>query len=842
MKLHFSDDLTSTVEQSYRDSMAAYPAKKREVDVYLAGCTPEHATCLRFLYSCMHVNDVVSFSVGQIDAYVQSTLAAYETFPTLQAVPEKIFLSYVLPYRVNDEHPDESRDLFYRALKPRVAGKGAYDAALEVNLWCCEHASYMPSDTRTLGPLTLMKTSLGRCGEESVFVVSALRSVGIPARQCYVGRWSHCDDTHAWVEVWIDGVWHYLGGCEPEPALDRGWFTAAASRSMLTYSRLWSGLVEDKNVAYRTPLYTLVNSTDSYADTAILTVRVLSGGEPASDVQVDFQLVNYSEFYTIYSGRTNSRGEVAFQTGLGDLYVHVFAENRLLTERVDVRKTRRITLELEKGHTLDELDGTLERFDLVPPAERVSSGGAAEPPAEHIERLAACDKTREDYKADFLRGENSGAFRDYRVQARGNLPQLDAFLADSRFTNEEKAELLATLRPKDFLDCTKEMLADALLAARPYRGTVPLDIYRPFILSPRIYDEMLLPVRAYIREKFPDGFASGAQVLDWLIDHVRIMPHYDAKTICGDVRGVLIYGYASAESFGTAFVAVCRTFGIPARRNSVTLEFEWADPVDGTYVFRRAANPPLSQIEPRASLRFVNETHSPLAYVERFTLGRFVDGRYQTMKFSGLLLDQESEVEVPFGHYVLVATTRQIDGTISVRAERFTVGQNRSIAVSTPEDATASRIRQVELLNSMPRGPVRDLLGTTGGGRILLFVDPGKEPTEHLLQELLSCREAYDESGCSVDILISAGEQRNNPTLKRVESSLAGVTVRVLDDAPAFLHLHRMMGIGDLRLPFALALDSRANGLFAFANYNINTAQTLLNILALSAKKEDSLQ
>lgn len=41
------------------------------------------------------------------------------------------------------------------------------------------------------------------------------------------------------------------------------------------------------------------------------------------------------------------------------------------------------------------------------------------------------------------------------------------------------------------------------------------------------------------------------------------------------------------------------------------------------------------------------------------------------------------------------------------------------------------------------------------------------------------------------------------------------------------------MGIGDLRLPFALAIDSRDRGLFAFANYNIGTARTLLRILEL---------
>ena len=69
--------------------------------------------------------------------------------------------------------------------------------------------------------LVCCNSARGRCGEESTLAVSAMRSVGIPARQCYVPRWAHCDDNHAWVEVWADGDWHYLGACEPEPVLDK---------------------------------------------------------------------------------------------------------------------------------------------------------------------------------------------------------------------------------------------------------------------------------------------------------------------------------------------------------------------------------------------------------------------------------------------------------------------------------------------------------------------------------------------------------------------------------------------------------------------------------------------
>ena len=39
----------------------------------------------------------------------------------------------------------------------------------------------------------------------------------------------------------MDGNWHYLGACEPEPLLDLGWFEYAASRAMLIHARRFDG-------------------------------------------------------------------------------------------------------------------------------------------------------------------------------------------------------------------------------------------------------------------------------------------------------------------------------------------------------------------------------------------------------------------------------------------------------------------------------------------------------------------------------------------------------------------------------------------------------------------------
>ena len=301
MLLALELSLKEKIEKQYEEWMACCPNKKREVDAWIKSADEDEAVCMKYLYAYMHPCDIVSYDVEVIASYVKATLDMYANVPYAKKVPAELFFTYVLCVRVNNEDLDNSREWIYRQLVDRVKDKKTMvEAALEVNYWCYEKATYIPSDDRTLAPFGMCNSARGRCGEESTLAVSAMRSVGIPARQCYVPRWAHCDDNHAWVEVWADGDWHYLGACEPEPVLDKGWFTAAASKAMLVHAKAFSDLESSAEIAYKTPLYALMNVTERYADCAKLTVTVTDHGVPVQNVSVLFCLVNYSELFPLH--------------------------------------------------------------------------------------------------------------------------------------------------------------------------------------------------------------------------------------------------------------------------------------------------------------------------------------------------------------------------------------------------------------------------------------------------------------------------------------------------------------------------------------------------------------
>lgn len=224
----------------------------------------DEADALEFLYRSMPMSDYLMYPPEYHLRNIRASLKVREELPWAKDVPEDIWRHFVLPARANNEYLDNFRSTYYEELRDRVKDMDMYDAALEVNHWLHEKVTYEPSDARTSAPMATIRTSKGRCGEESVLGVAAFRTVGIPARQVYTPRWAHTDDNHAWVEVWVDGKWHFLGACEPEPELDRAWFNAPASRGMLMHTRVFGDYEGPEQQISKSKGITEINVTDNY--------------------------------------------------------------------------------------------------------------------------------------------------------------------------------------------------------------------------------------------------------------------------------------------------------------------------------------------------------------------------------------------------------------------------------------------------------------------------------------------------------------------------------------------------------------------------------------------------
>ena len=194
-----------TITADFEEYISLIPRRKTEYINARDSVTGDLAILFMKAVTQLVITDAVSIDMADLLRHVTAIYKAYTTIGYCKDIPHDIFFDFVLPYRVNDEDFAPCADIFYDELYPMVRDKSMSVAAKEVNYWCLSKATYRSSDDRTKNALATVNIGHGRCGEESVLCVSALRAVGIPARQVYSPYWLHCDDNHAWVEVFTGG-------------------------------------------------------------------------------------------------------------------------------------------------------------------------------------------------------------------------------------------------------------------------------------------------------------------------------------------------------------------------------------------------------------------------------------------------------------------------------------------------------------------------------------------------------------------------------------------------------------------------------------------------------------
>lgn len=859
MNEYFTDELKARIESDYRAASGRLFPFERKIAAAMTGLSEIEALCLKFCLTNMPIQDLLSVPFEIVLRVIRHTLALLENDPLIETIPAEIFLSYLLFYRVNNENIEFNREFFYQALKGRIAGKTKKEIILEVNYWCGENVVYQATDERTASPLTTYRRGFGRCGEESTFLVSALRSVGIPARQIYTPRWAHCDDNHAWVEAYADGEWFYLGACEPEPRLDKGWFTASASKAILIQAKSFGTRFASETVSSATEISSLVNRTAKYAQTRRLTVQVRSDGEPLSDVSVHFEIINYAELFPILTVRTDSNGFASAEFGLGTIHLSALIPDSDGTPlkagfaAVDLTKDRTVELEMVPICRLRNCE-IVQRPPLESQAFLNRTEALVPDHADRIKRASAALAARE---AALTASPRLSAFRssaDYQDRfepflsgARGNFEEIVNFIEISGFSADEKYDVLSTLRVKDLVDIRSETLCDALRSAKPYRYMYADEIYRSSLLAPRVANETLVTQReriaAFYRAQGISFLSVKALYEDW-IDRIRIDERGGYGDLAADAIDVLRMKIADRRSADIAFVTVARSLGFAAD----------LDPVSGVpRGFYDGAFHPLRAADGAEDNAFETEvtldciSRRGLTYWENVTIQRFEKDRFQTLNFSDLKEAREARIGLSRGVYRIVTAARQIDGSVKAALTFLTVAadSDKRIKVAIPvADDMTTLFRYAPLPTTLleaPGGATLAVPASEPAGEVLAFIEIGAEPTEHFFNELLEAADEIRELNLPIRLISGAAQDRTQRTFQRVLAELPSVGSFTCAEEVSFESaLHRLMNAGDERRPFILAVNSKGEGLYAFSNYNVGTVKLVMEILKAEQKKSQS--
>ncbi len=710
------------------------------------GLTPDELDDLRFLTAYLPLGDLAVMTEGDLIENVRLSQEARRRFPWGKGMSESLYRNFVLPHRISQEPFARGwRSSFLEELTPRLDGISMEDAALEVNHWCHEVATFKQTTGRDQDPLTTIRSGYGRCEEEMILTIAALRSVGIPARQCYTPYWPHTDNNHAWVEVWVDGQWYYYGACEPKTSLKDAWFTGSAARAMLVVSTAYGDYSGDEPVLRQFDRSTLLNSTAVYGDTRELEVLLVDENDhPVTDQRVIFSLFNYGAFMPALSLTTDEMGVCRVVCGKGDWIISA-GKDEMSAAGHSTIEDKSIQLQLGNQNSFTQMT-SVDYNPPPPPPEREKL------PADSLflQRLERENALRERHFWTVWADENNlklpenpiyepdsaltytaaekwmlepEALLSRLATSRGNWGTIFKFLFGSypdigrpmAFQAGVETEigeikgrflLLETLTDKDLVDFSGEVLEDH------YRFTIiekplsdPLWVneilswdeetltrFKDNVIAPRIYWEPSNAWRYDLVNFFTDNprlFKSrdDKRLIEWLRENIFIEENPDRLGPPLSPDQTLALRRGTGRDRAILYVGMCRVRGVPARFNPVSGRLErWQDDDwQEVMISEKSKKTESSGTKGRLFIdaESTDSTMQDVKYLKDWSVQKWETDLFDAVDFG--FRKPFSEItwpqELPTGLYCLVTGFRRKDGSAPVKVQWFEIKEDAEVHV-----------------------------------------------------------------------------------------------------------------------------------------------------------------
>ena len=643
------------------------------------------------------------------------------------------------------------------------------------------------------------------------------------------------------MEVYCDGAWHFLGACEPEEVLNKGWFTNAASRAMLIHSRCF-GEISGEEIISKVGMASFLNNLKLYAVTKYLKVCVKDeAGKPVQGAQVGFGILNYSSFFDAAIMDTDENGCCGLTCGLGTMHIHVkkgdvFCERLVYTPDVD-------TVEIVLKNEPVNYD-TWEHFVSIAPKDQIVNG--AKPTEEQKElgmkKTDAANKKREARVAAMFDADKAKAIVDkygygqeiYELlfESRSNVTRLEEFLEDETFSAHAKEKLLLTLSKKDRRDVDTDVLKEALALTKDYTFEDE-ELFYQYVVCPRVFNEPLRKNRQFILDFFTEEEKAAFRkdprsVWEYINKEIAFNPDIEYGQIVTRPVGALTVKNGNQRSKKILFVAICRALGIVSRVNPINELAEVYE--DGRFV-------PVEILDKGGStIVFQKGEGENWAYFPDFSVSQLVDGGYQTLDLENEKWDgNELKISVPAGQYKVITDNRLPNGNIFASRYIFVVGEGETKTVKL-EKYHADLADMLDNF-TLDEFKVSDENGNTVKGSeltknpaVLMWLEQGKEPTEHILNEMLEQEADFQNLPADIIFMVKDKAALENAKLTKVLSTFPRIRVLYDTFVPNVETLARRMYVDPEKLPLIIVTTKELNAVYACSGYNVGSGDMLVKI------------
>ncbi len=222
-------------------------------------------------------------------------------------------------------------------------------------------------------------------------------------------------------------------------------------------------------------------------------------------------------------------------------------------------------------------------------------------------------------------------------------------------------------------------------------------------------------------------------------------------------------------------------------------------------------------------------------YHVHFSLARIEDGKYNTLDFGygAKISEMTFGFSLDPGMYMLTTGNRDDNGNVLASVSFFALGpgEDKTISVSLreiPESEVSGG--KINLTGYLPTysGERINPLSLADRGVVFIWIEPGRAPTRHLLNDLPRLQGEYDNWGGSFVFLTDPARTPDGFSPEDVTGTPRNL-VFVTDTHLAFMTSALGEGAAERPLPVVLYCNKEGDVLFFSEGYRIGTGEQILN-------------
>ncbi|WP_068472211.1 transglutaminase-like domain-containing protein [Saccharicrinis aurantiacus] len=260
-----------------QNALAQSGNNAHELEMALANFKGEQKEALEFLIQYMPKHDLEELSAEYLIENIKYAYIARNDYAWAKNLDKDIFFNEVLPYASLNERRDYWRPDFYKRFSKYVSDASSIEEAIWAvnnNILSELNVEYNTDREKPdQSPYESIELGMASCSGLSILLVDAFRAVGIPARVAGTPNWFNNSGNHNWVEVYVNGQWHFTE-YYPSGTFDEAWFLERAGKADKSKPEQWMyassfkptklhfPLVWDDNIKY----VHAVDVTDRYID------------------------------------------------------------------------------------------------------------------------------------------------------------------------------------------------------------------------------------------------------------------------------------------------------------------------------------------------------------------------------------------------------------------------------------------------------------------------------------------------------------------------------------------------------------------------------------------------